>query len=1371
MSLDSLVIQNDSMLSSYEVNTFNQHDIMQHMRTFILFLYITLSSLYATAINLSSWKVEEMPNINVGRINCIYSDSKGFLWIGTTDQLLRYDGYACKSYSESVQNSTTPKCIMIKFISEDANGNIWVCTSGRGLYRLDPKTEKLSYYNIQKLTGSQFPLNNILHMYIDTNNYIWLCHTYGVTVCAFSQSTLQTKHYPFLVQEHSVIRQIIEDKLGNIWMKSNSEFKRIGDYTFPKPLDYDIIETGGAQLETYQDGLMFKWRNALYSLLPTSQGYQKRELAKVNNTTAYFEVGKEVLLLSKDSLSLLSLNNNSWTKKTQAHQLPLRKEGYITLMSKGLHGDVFSADQKGKVIRISRRTKGFKHLILTDQTHNGDKVSAQRLFEDSHGTLWCGTSTNGLYYQKPEDRGTKRIKPFDLSSTKTIVLAETHHQDASYSSLLWIATTVSNKLISVDPASGQLIKQPNLKNSIGRCMCIAHSPRTNTLWVGTDANGLWRLRLNKQGIIQEYKKFMPNTHTLVSDIITSLHIDQDSNLWIGTNLGLNLLSIDEQGKGSPTFASPLKPYQDYILTIKQGDSGSLWLGTLGEGLIYYHPISDKRTHIAGLANISVRSIEIDEQNCIWMGTGKGLCKYTPQKKTVDFFNNQDGVLDDAFNDLGAIKAVDGSLIFAGQTGLTIFHPSEVQMDTIPPVPFFTDLYINGHRVAVEAKGLLPQSMEYTKEVRLPYSKNNFTIGFTALQYNSASQNQFKYKLEGIDKEWHYTGAERRAARYTNIHEGRYTFKLLSANGDQYWTSAPATIEIIVESPWYRSIIAYIVYVALGLVIIWMTYRWTRNRAKQKHHLELVTLEKENVEKQAAYREKLFTNISHEFRTPLTLISVPTEQLMDESLSLSEQDKKEKITLIKQNTEMLTTMINEFLDSRKLEKGKMKLSYSTVNINVFTQAIYTNFAPIAEQKHIKFDYIPLLYQQDVVLDTALFQKVLYNLLSNSFKFTQADGHITLSLHVEGTSIEIIVEDDGPGVRQGDEQHIFERYYQSDNQMQTSIKGTGIGLAQCKDIVELHQGTIHYKAVPTGGARFVVHMPMSTVEGVKAEQIAREDALQIQATPVKFSSEDIINNPEIDEESDTTRVLIVEDNQEIRQQLAAILSEKYEIIQARDGKEGLTCCEKYQPEMIITDVMMPEMNGIEMCAAIKSDERTSHIPILVLSAKNTVQNYLDSFSTGADAYLAKPFNIDVLKKHVEAILKNRAILKKKFSNGEYEETIALVQTDTDKVFLKNIYAIVDKHMVDANFGVEFVADQYGVSRIYLNQKIKALTGTTAKQFLIDIQMNKAKLLLEKNTYKIAEVTHLVGFRDGNAFRLQFKKKFGVTPSQFVKHLAQI
>lgn len=1356
---------------------------MKHVRTFIILLYITLLSLPTVANNLSSWKVEEMPNINVGRINCIYSDSKGFLWIGTTDQLLRYDGYAYKSYSESVPSSTVdhpkvnnkqaiPKCIMIKFISEDAKGNIWVCTSGRGLYRLDPKTEQLSYYDIQVLTASEFPLNNILHMYIDTDNYIWLCHTYGVTVCAFEGGELKTKHYSFPVEDYTVIRQIIQDRLGNIWLKSSGQFKRIEKYTFPEPLNYEVIRNGGVQLETYQDGLMFKWKNALYSFLPTTKGYRSRQLARVNTTTAYFEVNKEILLLSKDSLAMLSRDaDNKWSKTSQAHQLPLPQEGYITLMSKGIHGEVFSADQKGTVIRMSKKTKKFKHLALKDKTHNDAKVSAQRIFIDSQGTLWCGTSTTGLYSQDKKNIGSNLITPFDAYTHKTLVLAETHHHDAPYSSLLWVATTMRQKLISINPVTKKIIDQPQLTKSVGRAMCVVHSPKTNTLWVGTDASGLWRLHLNKQGIIQDYKQFMPNTHTLASDIITSLHVDEEQNLWIGTNLGLNLLTLQEQEKEEPIFKRPLKNHQDYILTIKQGEDKSLWLGTLGEGLIHYTPQNGSRTHIPELANISVRSMEFDNDHCIWMGTGKGLCKYDTEKKSVDFFNKQDGVLDDTFNDQAAIKMSDGSLIFAGHTGLTMFHPFEIQMDTTPPTPIFTDLYINGHRVAVDSEGLLPQSMEYTREIRLPYSKNNFTIGFTALQYNSASQNQFKYKLEGIDKAWHYSGAERRAARYTNILEGKYTFKLHSANGDQCWTTVPKTIEIIVEAPWYRSIVAYFVYVALGLVVIWLTYRWTRNRAKQKHDLELVTLEKENVEKQAAYREKLFTNISHEFRTPLTLISVPTEQLMDESLALSEQDKKEKITLIKQNTEMLTTMINEFLDSRKLEKGKMELSYSTININAFAQAVYTNFAPIAEQKQIKFDYIPLLQQQDVVLDTALFQKVLYNLLSNSFKFTQANGHITLSLYVAGSSIEMIVEDNGPGVRPGDEQHIFERYYQSDNQMQTSIKGTGIGLAQCKDIVELHQGTIHYEAVPTGGARFVVHMPISTIDGVEAEQIAREDALQIQETPVKFSVEDIINNPEIDEDSDAIRVLIVEDNQEIRQQLAAILSEKYTVIQARDGKEGLICCEKYQPEMIITDVMMPEMNGIEMCAAIKSDERTSHIPILVLSAKNTVQNYLDSFSTGADAYLAKPFNIDVLKKHVEAILKNRAILKKKFSNGEYEETIALVQTDTDKVFLKNIYAIVDKHMIDANFGVEFVAEQYGVSRIYLNQKIKALTGSTAKQFLIDIQMNKAKLLLEKNTYKVAEITHLVGFRDANAFRLQFKKKFGVTPSQFVKHLPQI
>ena len=1365
--------------------------------------YLFIISLLLSALNsnandqLSMYKITLIDNIPQSEINDIHQDSQGFIWLATLDGLYRYDGYDYKYYqSDHKKNSIGSN--MILNICEDSHNNLWLGTYGRGLSKLDTRTNTFTNYSLATL-AHQLISGDIIALEIDKNNNIWIGNHHGIIRVKLDSdfNVSYTQFFPISEENRkkkNFIATLHEDTQGYIWIGNNNTVERIVDIKNDKLITekYFIQCTC---LTGDKDGIIVGGKS-IYNIPYDSQThtYQRPVIISKESATSILKRKNEIWLGSRQGIKRITQDEKKiWQKTLTLHKdnLPFKfNSNVITCLMNNSSEQIWVGTRGGGAFHISTKRKMFHNHIPSAQ---GGKLASnltRSIFEDSKKNLWIGDEEEGVFFLKSGHKYDDEYHNISVNTNennRAYTFEETFHstRNKEKKSIIWIGTCYPTCLTAVDPETLKTIPLNNkIVANIGFVFTLKKTDE-NTLWAGTYNEGLWRLLLNNKGEIIDGKQFLTSNSNLSSNIIRSIFQDKKGTLWIGTDAGINKLAPAELHKNTLTFSHDIDPaiHLDlsdyYILEITQSKTNQILFGTMGSGLIVYDPIYKKASIITtkcGLGNNSVKTIlEDTETNKLWLSTNRGLSQYNLENGHIINYRKESGLLESEFSEICGVRRKDSTLIFGNRNGFVTFIPKEIKQNMTVPKVFLTKMYINNQLIEVNSeqnkKHILQTSIEYVKEISLKYEERNFSFEFAGLQYDAPQEIQYAYKLEGFDKEWNHIQANQRKVTYTNLPEGDYIFKVKAANGDGIWADHSTELFISIAPPFSRSYTAYILYTLALICVAYLIYIFLSILYKRKKELYTVQLEKQKAEEITQYRFQFFTNISHEFRTPLTLINIPLETLMEKALKQKNEELRKDLSIIKQNTNVLMKLIDQLLDFRKIECGKEVLNTQAIYINDYLKLFYNQFIQLALKQNIDFKFIPTPENLIIEIDDRLFEKVIFNILSNAFKYTPSGQQIIMGTTYENEKVKIYVKDTGNGIALNELPYVFNRYYQGKEDNYLKQEGSGIGLALCKNIIELHHGEIIIDSEQHKGTICSIILNKSTTIPHKNDYKIRNNTDSLISThaaepdknPEQFT-EDTANTNSQDGRSAPT-ILIVEDNDELRKLLYNKLKYEFEIATAKNGQEGLDICIEKSPQLIVTDIKMPIINGIEMCARIKGNEEISHIPVIVLTANNTIQNHLDSFNIGnADAYIEKPFSIDILKSQIYAILKNRELLKEKFRKDSIINPEDIAHTDTDLRFITEIIKIIKKNMSDSELSIEMIAQEYGVSRTYLNRKIKALTGETSNQFLRNIRLKYAAKLILQKKLNINEVAREIGYNDINTFRIRFKEKFGVAPTLY-------
>ncbi len=862
-----------------------------------------------------------------------------------------------------------------------------------------------------------------------------------------------------------------------------------------------------------------------------------------------------------------------------------------------------------------------------------------------------------------------------------------------------------------------------------------------------------------------------NPGSIHDDKIRTLYEDRDGTLWVGTNYG----GLNRFNRSTETFTN----YGFYSPTVIHEDkNGNFWVADYFTGLSLLdrseNKIIENYTKKDGLPHSEITQMLEDDSGNLWVGTIDGLSRFNIETRTFKNYYTTDGLPDNNISSSKAVVDADGKMYFGVTGGVLVFSPEEMKDDSIPPGVVLSRVsLINKPEEKLNYDGPVSESGELT----IPYDYNDLRFDFVGLHFSESSEIRYKYMLVNYDKNWIEAGTQRNAS-YTNLEPGEYIFTVTAANRDGVWNKKGVSLIILINSPWWQTTYAYIFYVLLISGIVYLAWRMQLKRVKIRHDYEMRNLEAEKLQELDEMKTRFFTNISHEFRTPLTLIQGPAKQILE----LTTDDRvSEKAKLIHRSAKKLNRLANQLLDISRIESGKMKLKVYEQDIIPVIKELIASFLPFAEKKQItlKFDSeyqkIPLFFDRDKV------EKILNNLLSNALKFTPQGGSVKVNLKSEGNEndkefIRISVTDNGIGIPKEQLSKIFDRFYQVDSRLSKEYEGTGIGLSLIKELVELHRGKISVESREGQGSVFTVYLPsgMEIFSPEEFDHYISEESDKTIITEIDESALLQMNassrNNELHNETDKPVLLIIEDNVDVRKYITEILSGSYAVIEAANGNEGLSISFCEIPDLIISDIMMPVLDGIEVCHRLKSDSRTSHIPLILLTAKATLRDKLVGLETGADDYIMKPFEASELKARIKNLLEQRKRLHEHFKKFGLIEIEEKKLPSIDQQFLHKAVNTINENITDPYFNVELFAEKMAVSRSLLYKKLVSLTGDSPVELIKRIRLNKAAALIEKNYGNITDISFAVGFSNPSYFTECFKNQFGIPPTMYHQNTAE-
>lgn len=1321
----------------------------------------------------------------------ILQDSRGYMWFGTRDGLNKYDGYQFSVYREDKFDNSSICSNIATDINEDADGNLWIA-SPKGVSMFNRNQEIFVNFTNSSSNTSSFDFNDLRKTYIDRQNRVFIAGKGGLA----------------------------------LYNKESKRFNRV----FDKDIHSVLIDSQEMLwLGTRENGIFLLDGNTF----EVKKHYSKNPSNKISISDNFVTVIKE----SKDGTYWIGYNNSGidhFTPSTGTihHYVhdPKNPEtlcnNVIRVIADGPNDELWIGTYKGisRLSNIDGQVKFKTILHKANEKYSLSHNSVYDVFKDERGAIWVATYFGGLSVFDEDSQLFDYYKP-ELNNKNSLSYHVVGQFIEASEDKVWIATEgggldlfdrnkKSFKHFSNDPKNPNSLPDDNIK-------AICQEDDGN-LWLGMFMEGL----VHFNPVTKRTKIYNTTNSSLEKNSVQSLLLDHKGTLWIGT--ANKLYQYDQQTDDFVTFQFPdskseitelskikfmlessnkniwigtlgkglfllnrkTNSIENYLLDedstntsnhnlinyLFEGSDQNIWIGTLGGGLLKFNPISKSfKVYYTndGLVNNIVFCIVEDDQGLLWVSTSNGLSRFNPKTEVFKNYGVNDLPIYE-FNEGSCYKSKDGTIFMGGIDGFITFKPENIKDTNFDAPIVLTSLKI-GNDLIKPSKGsaILQKSINEQESIALNYENRNISIGYASLNYVLSGENQYAYFLEGFDSDWNYVGAKREAT-YTNLTPGSYTLKIKTYRAENKLNDLEKSIDISVSPPLWKSWWAYMIYLfvilgALYLLTVTLEYKVNIEKNLELEHLERVKSEELN-----NFKLKFYTNISHEFRTPLTLILSPLERLISSKAGDSYLRKQHQ--LIYKNAMRLQVLINELMDFRKIETNNLHMKVAEGNIAKFIKEIKISFDEYAKERGISYsinqhsEHFPLYYDRDQL------EKVFFNLLSNAFKFTERGGSISIDIQKDeiNNKVNIVVSDTGKGMTAEQTKHIFDRFFQVDPSSQKQAS-SGIGLSLTSEIVKLHNGTITVSSTLNEGTSFTVTLPMGS-KHFKPEEII-EDFKDSEHMSPYLNESALINLKESEEESEQLTsiedlpdtmplILIADDNHEIRNYLVAIFKNEYKIVQAADGEQALNLAEQHFPDLIISDVMMPNMNGIDLCAKLKRGLTTSHIPIILLTARTSLIYQANGLETGADDYITKPFNDKLLLLKVSNLIKTRENLRKYFLGEVNIEPQKITVTPVDEKFIRKAIELIEENLANANFDVNMFVDKMNVSRSALFVKLKNLTGQTPNDFIRTIRLKRAAQILQQDKLTNSEICYMVGFSTPRHFRKCFLELFGKTPIQYAK-----
>ena len=1322
------------------------------MKKIVLAIIVGIIPLVLPAASTDFWfrhfSVED--GLSSNSVRAIMQDKYGFMWLGTDDGLNRYDGTTIKVYNLNPQGAND-------YISSlyDTTDNIWIGTED-GVYIFDYETENFEPFKVLTAQGDSIK-SNVNHIAEDRDGNLWFS-TVGQGIFKYNISKHYLEHYEFK-DANGLMASVLIDSENQIWAVTNwgsptvSKLNKAENKFEPFPITYEAGQYDSNSLVMLEDSEHALWLGTWECGLQKIDRYTGKAITYLHPSEgkgathihSLMEYAPHQLLIGSDDglllFNTLTCEHQLFTEdETNPYSLSNR---FVYPIVKDREGGIWVGTYYGGVNYLSPNTGQFECFAHSRFYNSVNGTVIGRFCEDSSGYIWIASDDGGLSRFAPKDKQFTHYMP------------DEHRNSLSYHNV--------------------------------HALCMDD----DDLWIGTYTGGVNVLN-TKTGAFRIYTTRGGDLTTLDGTSSYAIFRDREKRIWVTSMAGINLYNREEDN-----FIR-VKDLESLTIDIDQDADGNIWFATQGKGLFKYNP--DKKTwknyvhsNVSGaLVNDQVNCVLIDGNGNMWVGTMNGLCKYNAEEdqfeaipldipsrnicgivedqrvlwltttkglvryapgESCQVFTRSDGLQSEQFLPNAALKASDGKIYVGSVNGFNAFYPYQIKTNKVLPPVIIAGLEIFNKEIRIGDKQL-PKALNQMTELDLSYKDHVFSLLYASLSYCTPEKNQYAYKLEGFDKDWNYVGSQNKAT-YTNLSAGTYVFKVKATNNDGIWSDQEANLKITIHPPFYWSTASKILYFILVCIALTFLIRFLLKRTEKKHTAEINQL---NVSKEKEVHEakiKFFTMIAHEIRTPVSLIIGPLEKIMKSSIPMPAV-LRDDLNIIDRNSQRLLFLVNQLLDFRKVEQEGMTIRFASQNIRQLLQAVCERFKPFITQHgaHLEVEYPDADFT--AMVDSEAVTKLISNLLTNASKYTKDKVILSCLIQPEQHTFVVRVTDNGIGISQEDRKKIFKPFYQAmDNK-----PGTGIGLSIVKSIVESHNGCIEIESEINKGSSFIVTLPIEQV----GETVQNGEASVLNpAVPEDILSESL----PVVSSKDKPVMLIVDDNEEMLNFLSSSFSAQYSILTAEDGVEALKKLKVHEVTLIVSDWMMPRMDGVEFCKALRADQAISHIPFILLTAKTDTNSKIEGMDCGADAYIEKPFSVQYLEACIKNLLDLRNLLRQKFSKMPMVPLNSIASNSVDNKFLTRINEVIEQNFSEPELTIDFLAEQLGISRSGLFAKIKTLANVTPNELIQIVRLKKAAALLAENKYRINEICYMVGFNNPSYFAKCFQKQFGIKPGEFVNN----
>ncbi|MDL2310185.1 response regulator [Parabacteroides sp. OttesenSCG-928-B22] len=1343
---------------------------------FILFLLLPMGGLAQSGKLFSA--DSELSN---SLIYNMAQDKHGIVWIATEDGLNSYDGSKFTIHKQDKNDPASLGNNFTRVLFEDSRGNNYIGLF-HGLQLYDYATDTFTDIPMYLSNGEEVKPH--ITSIIERKNGDLLIGTtgQGIYTLAANEKPLCAKQVNGIAPS-IYITTLYEDKHQNIWVSTEDK----GLYQLKeenKLISYfrnnDLVLNNISSICEDKEGnlLIGSLSNGLFRYDEEQDIFQPIPYkGEQNLSIKIFYVDNEDILIGTDGQGLKVYKSQEG--KIVESDLDVTIVDFdnskIHSILKDSYGNIWLGIYRKGVLLIPAQTNKFNyigHKSIKNNIIGNSNITA--ISRDHDGTFWVGTDNDGLYHITLDGR---QLNHFPYTGRENSVPASIMYLLEDSNGELWIGSYLHG-VGKVNKKTGtcQYLRDFVDENGspIQRIYCLEED-ENKRLWIGTIGAGLYSLDLRTNQITNHNRPAATDQagdeNYLINYWVSTLLFSEDK-LYIGTFNGLACLDLKTNNYTS-TFGGHRLLSEIAIYDLHDDQQGTIWIGT-SEGLFSYDKvmgtIREYGTH-EGLPNNVICAIQEDRDKNLWLSTHYGLSQFSLNHKTFINYYANDGLQGNEFSKRAAINDYQGQLFFCGINGITYFNPRDIVYERKKMQIRITDFYINDKAVKKGTQSgkhtVIDTSVIDAHQFNLSYRDNSFSLEFSVMEFHNPERISYMYSVNG--EKWVSLHPRNNRVTFSNMSPGKYHFKILAKDHQSY--SDEKEITVVISPPWYQTLWARVVYLFIGLFIIFLFILYIRQRYRSRQNI----LEHQHAEELNEAKLQFFINIAHEIRTPMSLVISPLKKLI---LTDHDSERQKSYHTIQRNAVRILNLINQLMDIRKIDKGLMSMKFQEVEIIAFIHDLYTYFEYPAKAKNVRFHIETELKELPVWVDPKNFDKIIMNVLSNAFKYTPDGGEIIINIQtieadreLDGCDnyLEIAISDTGVGIKDENKERVFDRFYQISENQNNANMSAGVGLHLTRSLVELHYGYIWVEDHAPMGSRFIIRIPLGN-KHLRPEEMATHADIRPDkpyffetATAASFVEEGVKAKPKT-----RRRVMVVDDDDEIRHYICQELGDDYQMEEYPNGKEALNAILKKAPDLIISDVMMPEMDGITLCRKVKQNININHVPVILLTARSNEEDNLEGLTIGADAFIPKPFNIDILRSTVENIIRNRDILRNTFKGNQQQEDKVRKITikSADEKLMEKVMKVVNDNMSNPDLSVEMIADRVGISRVHLHRKLKEITNQTTRDLIRNIRLKQAADLLVNKNLSVSEVSEATGFTNLSYFSNAFKELYGMSPSAYVE-----